>query len=270
MKQTVRLYRAALVAGLLATPAARAAAMPADTVAGQARFTHRMSAGMCERLAQESQKTDLSKLTGAESEELFKKLMLSTLGENLADFSALTEKTTSISHSALARPMGAHAVVVLWAPCPRAAALMAKWGGARLGKSVQITDAERPTLLVVAQAACKQLDVENAKQPFGQLTPAQRNTLIQQTLVAAFVNSSIELTDQYGEDVMADRAQGEVIGKKIALLMLEICPVYIMEIGRDEIVRQRQAPATPAAPAARPKAPATRKALPKAKSAKVR
>ena len=259
------------MAGLLATPAARAAAMPADTVAGQARFTHRMSAGMCERLAQESQKTDLSKLTGAESEELFKKLMLSTLGENLADFSALTEKTTSISPSDLGRTIGEQAVLELMAHCPSAASLMAKMGGTRLGKSVQITDAERPTLLVVAQAACKQLDVENAKQPFGQLSSAQRTALIQQTLVAAFVNNATELTAQYGEEVLGDRSQGEEIGKKVALLMVEICPIYIMEIGRDEITRKRQAAATPAAaPATRTKAPTARKAPLKSAPVKVR
>jgi hypothetical protein len=269
MKQTVRLHLAALSAGLLTTLAAHAAPAPADTVPGQARFTHRMSAGMCEKLTQEGQKTDLTKLTAAESEALFKSLMLKTMGDNFTEFSALMEKPSSLSSAELGRNIGEQAVLDLIAHCPSAGPLVAKMGGARLGKSVEITAAERPTLLVVAQAACKQLDVENAKQPFGQLTPAQRNTLIQQTLVAAFVNSSTELTDQYGEDVMADRAQGEVVGKKIALLMLEICPVYIMEIGRDEIVRQRQAPATPA-PAARPKAPATRKALPKAKPAKVR
>jgi hypothetical protein len=273
MKQPVRLHLAALAAGLLTTLAAYAAPAPADTVVGQARFTHRMSAGMCDRLAQEGQKTDLTKLTAAESEELFKSLMLKTMGDNFTEFSALMEKSGSLSPDELGRNIGEQAVLELIARCPSAGPLVAKMGGARLGKSVEITAAERPTLLVVAQATCKQLDAENAKQPFDKLTAAQRNTLLQQTLVAAFVNNTNELTAQYGEDVMADKAQGEEIGKKIALLMLEICPGYIMEVGRDEIARRRQATATPApalAPTARPKVPAARKAPLKKTPAKVK
>lgn len=267
MKQTIRLYMAALVAGLLAAPAAHAA-MPADTVAGQARFTHRLSAGMCDRLAQESQKTDLSKLTGPESEALLKRVLLGAMGDNFTEFSGLMEKAPG-SAANLGRAIGEQAVLEMVQRCPSAGPLVARVGGLHSGASLEITPAERPTLLAIAQAACRQLDAENAKQSFDKRTPAQRSDLLKQVLGSAFLKSSAELTAQYGDEVMADKAQGEEIGKKIALLMLEACPSYILQAGQDELARRRQAAATPA-PTTRPAPPTAKKAPTKKVPTKVR
>ena len=268
MKHSVRLYIVALVAGLLTAPAAHAATAPADTVAGQARFTHRLSAGMCDRLAQESQKADLSKLTGTESEALLKRVLLGAMGDNFTEFSGLMEKAPG-SAAGLGRAIGERAILEMVQRCPSAGPLVAKVGGLHSGTSLEITPVERPTLLAIAQAACKQLDAENAKQPFDTLTPAQRSDLLKQVLGGAFLKSSAELTTQYGDEVMADKAQGEEIGKKIALLMLEACPSYILQAGQDELARRRQSAAAPA-PTTRLTPPTTKKATAKKAPAKVR
>jgi len=271
MKHALRLYIAALAAGLLTTLAAHAAPAPADTVPGQARFTHRMSAGMCDRLAQEGQKTDLSKLTGPESEALLKRVLLGAMGDSFTEFSVLMEKAPGGTAGDLGRAIGEQAVIEMVQRCPSAAPLVAKVGSMRTGTAIEVAPAERPTLLAIAQAACKQLDAENAKQPFDKLTPAQRGAVLQRVLGGAFLSSSNELTAQYGEGVMEDRAKGEEIGKKIALLMLEACPTYILQAGQDELARRRQATPSPApSSAARPKAPAARKAPAKTAPAKVR
>jgi hypothetical protein len=68
---------------------------------------------------------------------------------------------------------------------------------------------------------------------------------------------------------MEDKVQGEEIGKKIAMLMLESCPTYIMQVGQDELARRRL-PADKPAQAAKPSAPAAKKAPAKAARAKVR
>ena len=254
-------------AGLLSTLAAHATPVPADTVAGQARFTHRMSAGMCDRLAQESQKADLSKLTGAESEALLKRLLLGAMGDNFTEFSALMEKAGTNQTADLGRAIGEQAVLEMVQRCPSAGPLVAKVGSLHTGTSIEITPAERPTLLAIAQATCKQLDAENAKQPFDKLTPAQRNARLQQVLGGTFLSNSEELTAQYGDGVMTDKPQAEEIGKKIAILMLETYPTYILQAGQDELARRRQA-----APAAttRPTLPAAKKAPAKKAPAKVR
>jgi len=246
---------------LLPGRAAQASALPLDTVAGQAHFTRLMSAGMCTRLAQESQKADLSKLTGAESEALLKRLMLGAMGDNFTEFNGLLEKAGKGQAATLGRAIGEQAVVDMAQHCPNAGPLIAKIGSSHMPGNLEMSATERSVLLPITQAACKRLDAENAKQPFAKLTPAQRSAQIEQALSGALLSNAQALAEQYGDEVMEDQAQGEEIGKKVALLMLEVCPSYIMEIGRDEIARRQQAtPAPKVAPAAR-KAPAKANSL---------
>jgi hypothetical protein len=238
-----------MLASLLCGRVAQAKALPIDTVAGQAHFTHVLSAGMCTRLAQESQKADLTKLTGPESEALLKRLMLGAMGDNFTEFSTLMEKAGQGEAAKLGQAIGAQAVVEMVQRCPSAGSLMAKIGGSHLKGNLEMSATERSVLLPITQAACQRLDAENAKQPFAKLTAAQRSALVQQALGATLLSNSQALMEQYGEDVMESEEQGEEIGKKVGLLMLEICPNYILEVGRDEMARKQQAQAAPASKA---------------------
>lgn len=238
-----------LLAGLVAQAAPTL--VPTDTVAGQARFAKIMSAGMCAKLGQESQKTDLTKLPPAESEALFKKLMLTTMGDNFAEFSALLEKKGKGEAEALGRAIGEQAVFDLMQTCPEAAPLLAKLGSRHVPGGVEITPAEREVLLPITQDACQRLGAENAKQPLDQRTPAQRAAAVEQALQGAFMSHADALTQQYGDEVLQDAAQATEIGKKIGLLMLEACPTYIALVGRDQLASQRAS-----LPAAKPKAAA--------------
>jgi hypothetical protein len=195
--------------------------------------------------------------------------MLGAMGDNFTEFSTLMEHAGTIAPTDLGRAIGEQAVVEMVQRCPTAGPLLAKIGNNRMKAQVEITAAERPTLLAIAQDACKRLDAENAKKPFEKLTSAQRSDLIKQTLMGSFLSSSQELTAQYGDNVMEDKVQGEEIGKKIAMLMLESCPTYIMQVGQDELARRRL-PTDKPAPAAKPSAPAAKKAPAKAAPAKVR
>jgi len=205
-----------------------------------------MSAGMCTRLAQESQKADLTKLTGAESEALLKRLMLGTMGDNFTEFSTLMEKMGAEKAGVLGRAIGEQAVLEMTQQCPGAGALIAKIGASKLGGSAEMSATERSVLLPITQVACQRLDAANAKQPFSKLTPAQRGTQIEQAMSGALLSNTQALTEQYGDEAMEDQAQGMEIGKKVALLMLEVCPTYIMEVGRDELDRKRRADSAPA------------------------
>jgi hypothetical protein len=256
MKHALLLSIVTIASLLLPGRAAQARALPIDTVAGQAHFTHMLSAGMCTRLAQESQKADLTQLTGPESEALLKRLMLGAMGDNFTEFSTLMEKAGQGETARLGQAIGAQAVVEMVQRCPSAGALMAKIGGNHLKGNYELSATERSVLLPITQAACQRLDAENAKQPFAKLTPAQRGALVQQALGAALLTNSQALIEQYGDEVMESGEQGEEIGKKVGLLMLEVCPNYILEVGRDEMARKQQA----ATPAPKTKTPPARKA----------
>lgn len=234
---------------LLSSPRVQAASIPADTIAGQARFVKLMSTSMCNRLGQESQKADLSTLSPTESEALLKKIMLGSMGDNFAEFSALLEKTSKGKAEIVGRDIGEQAVLELMKSCPKAAPLLAKAGSNHVSGGIEITPAERGVLLPITQDACQRLEAENAKQPLDQRTPAQRTAVLQQVMQGVFMSHSDALEQQYGEEVMQDASQAETVGKKMGLLMVELCPTCIMQAGRDHLASQREA-----ASAAKPRA----------------
>lgn len=248
---------------LLAARLGTAAPTPADTVKGQAQFVRQLSASLCEHLTAESQKTDLSKLSADETQQLFSKLMLGALADHMDAFQAVL-KQLGPNTQGKAEALGQDAVLQLVDNCPPARTFLAQMGLKASQKDINIAPAERPVLLPVAQAICHRLDEENAKQAFSKMTPEARAAKMESAMQTIVMTNAQELADYYGEDTVDNQQQMKEIGTKIGLLVFEQCPSYIMLVGRDQ--QRATSAAKPAAPAARP-APARRPA-PKAPAKK--
>jgi hypothetical protein len=113
-------------------------------------------------------------------------------------------------------------------------------------------------LLPITQDACQRLSAENTKQPLDQRTPDQRMAAVQQVFQGVFMSHSDALTQQYGDEVLQDATQATEIGKKMGILMLELCPAYIALVGRDHLATQRAADAAAPQPTAPVKKPAVK------------
>lgn len=218
---------------------------PADTVRGQARLTRQLSASLCTRLLAESQRATFVALTPAQGQVLLARLLLGAAADNATAMTALLERVGPTRSRALKRTLSADAMLQLAQQCPVASTLLAHLNQQEAGMAVG--DDERPTLLPVARLACRCLDTTTVRQPFAQLSPATRAALAGEAMRYAAHRNQEALLAQYGPALASDSTLSQQVGQKVALLMLEVCPAYLLQLNRD-----RQAAAAPASPARRP------------------
>lgn len=241
MKQPLLLGIFLFVGLVLARPATATRLAPADTLKGQAHFTRIMSAGLCDKLTQDSQKTDFSKLPTAEVQETFEKLMLSVLSDHLSEFKALLAQMPTGQSNALGEQIGRDAMLQMVSTCPVAGPIIAQLAAQTMSSKSDLSAEERQVLLPIAQHACQQISASNAKTPLLKMSASQRMKLMEQSLQDAVLVSESSLTQYYGEDAMSDETQGDELGKKVALLMLKECPSYLMMMGADAAAEKEAA-----------------------------
>jgi hypothetical protein len=230
-----------LPAGATPSPAA-----PADTVRGQARLTQQLSASLCTRLVAESQHATLTALTPTQGQVLMARLLLGAVADNATAMTALLERAGPTRSRALKHALTTAAILQLAEQCPIASTLLAHLNQQQA--SVPIGDDERPTLLPLARLACRCLDTATVRQPFAQLSPTARAALAGEALRYAASRNQEALLAQYGPALAHDSTLSQQVGEKVALLMIEICPAYLLQLTRDH-----PAPAAPrASPAHRP------------------
>lgn len=245
-----------LLLGLLLGQASAAAVLPADTLKGQAQFVNRLSSTLCERLTAEGQKTDLSKLSAEDAQNLLTRLVGGVMGENFMELQTLLKQTSNSDEAQRqGGQLGEAMMLRLIEICPASHQLVAQLGLQSIGKKADLSVAERQTLMPVAESICQRFDADNAKQPYEKMTPVARRAAIEQAMSGVMMDKAQDLQDYYGEDTMQDEDKMHEIGTKIGLLVLEKCPRYLLLIGRDEQANKaaattpRPSKSTPAAKA---------------------
>ena len=222
--------------------AAPSPAAPADTVRGQARLTQQLSNSLCTRLVSESQRTTLLALTPTQGQVLLTRLLLGAVADNATAMTALLERAGPARSRPLKRALTADALLRLAEQCPLASTLLAHLNQQQA--SVAVADDERPTLLPVARLACRCLDTAAVRQPFAQRSPAARAEVAGEAIRYAAQRNQEALLAQYGQALGSDNTLSQQVGEKVGLLMLEICPAYLLQLNRDS--------RSPAGPATRP------------------
>ncbi|WP_151086720.1 hypothetical protein [Hymenobacter baengnokdamensis] len=207
------------------------AAWPADTVRGQARLTQQLSASLCTRLLAESQHTTFTALTPAQGQVLMARLLLGATADNATALTALLEPVGPARGRALKHALTTDAVLRMAQQCPLASTLIAHLNQQQA--HLAIGDDERLTLLPVARLACRCLDTTAVRRPFAQLSPAERAALTGDAMRYAAHRNQETLLAQYGETLARDSTLSQQVGEKVALLMLEICPAYLLQLNRD-------------------------------------
>ncbi|QKG54149.1 hypothetical protein [Hymenobacter sp. BRD67] len=207
------------------------AAWPADTVRGQARLTQQLSASLCTRLLAESQHTTFTALTPAQGQVLMARLLLGAVADNATALTALLEPMGPTRGRALKHTLTDDAVLRMAQQCPLASTLIAHLSQQQA--HIAISDDERPTLLPVARLACRCLDTAAVRQPFAQLSLEARTALSGEAIRYAAQRNQEALLAQYGEALANDSTLSQQVGEKVTLLMLEICPAYLLQLTRD-------------------------------------
>jgi hypothetical protein len=224
----------------------------ADTLVGQAHLTRLLSEGICTKMTAEAQRTDLSKLSAAESEALLKKFMFAAMGDNFTEFSTLMQQAGANDARSSGERIGQDAVMSLVEKCPASRPLIARLTAQKSNMSSEITEDEKKVLAPIAHQTCEALDAENARQPFQQRAPAARAAEITKILQGTVLSNASELMQGFGEEVLEDQVQAEEMGKKLAVVLLNECPTYVLMMGQASLAQKSTDPPAKAPVAKKP------------------
>ncbi|GAB3576046.1 hypothetical protein GCM10027345_12200 [Hymenobacter daeguensis] len=231
---------------MLSGPSARAQA-EADTLPGQNRFIRQMASSLCTRIQEASQKEPLDKLTPQQADDLFRRLMLTSMSEHAEGFSALmTEgKRRKMSNNKLGRDLGVAAIKQLSADCPGSMALLIRTSSAQkeLGSQSQsvneVSADEKVVLQPIADSICAQMAVEDRRRPLKQRTPAERMDMLTTLMQTAIVKNMPGLLSIYSMEQINNKDSRRAFGVKLASLMVTQCPSYIILLGEDATKKRR-------------------------------
>ncbi|TGE27526.1 hypothetical protein [Hymenobacter metallicola] len=238
MKKT--LLTLSILVGL--THAATATVLQPDTLAGQGKLVRNLSATLCARLEEENKKKPLNTLTPEEGKSLITSSLFASMSQHADQFTAFLEQATKNNgdSQAIGRAVGTDVILLLGRECQIAQGLIMRMGmNAYQGKPT-ISAKEQPLLQKMTVSVCEYMDKENQKAPLASRTPQERTDIMTQAMQSTFTIHEKAVKTIYGNQVLEKQADLELIGRKIALLMAEQCPGYLMQVSLDEVEKKKQ------------------------------
>lgn len=242
MKRFLSLSGLLLLAGTV--PALAHGYIPADTVAGHARMVRQLSEAMCTQLSNDHT-TKFDALSTPEALQMTQKLFVAGMQRDSVAFIAMMTAAAAEGKEprAVGETVGRDVVLRLSKMCPGAMPLILRISQTDKAKQAAaaqmpaISDAEKKCLQPLTNDICTGLAAADAKQPFAKLPPPQRRALLAGLMQQAFVAGRPQLLRHYSAAQLNDPKQREVIGQKMAALMLQQtnCANYLLLIGVDEI-----------------------------------
>jgi hypothetical protein len=219
-----------------------AAQTPTDTLPGQARFTRQLAASLCTRIKESGTKQPFEQLSPKQADELFMRLMMTSMGDYATEFSGLMTEAQrrKLSNNKLGRDIGIAAVKQLSVDCPASMALLMRTSsaqkelGAKNSKSASdITTEEKEVLKPMADSLCVKLAVEDARRSLKLRTPAERTQVMTNLMQTTVLKNMSGLLTIYSMEQIQNKTSMEAFGIKLATLMMTQCPSYIIMMGED-------------------------------------
>lgn len=230
-----------LLLSSLAYCATAQAATPlaADTLRGQHQFIQKVSATMCERLEEEGKAKPLNSFSAAEAQRTIALITESSIQAHTEELGELmTANNISLPRKVRER-LGEDIVVHLLENCPAGQQLLMGIVQSQFGAKVAITAEERPVLLIVSNDICQRLDADNATRPMASRTSQERMEAFSAAMQSGMLRNMEPLANYYGLDNMKKNKVSTAMGQKIAVLISQQCPSYILRLGLDGMTSRK-------------------------------
>jgi hypothetical protein len=219
-----------------------------DTLPGQAKFTRHMAAQLCTHIQEASQKQSFEQMSPKQADDLFMRLMMTSMGDQATEFSALLSAAHSrkMNTNKLGHDMGVAAVKQLSINCPGSMALLIRTSsaqrelGSKNSKSANdISAEEKAVLQPMADTVCAKIAAEDARLPLTKRTAAQRSELMATVMQTSVLKNMSGLLTVYSMEQIQNKTSMEAFGIKLATLMMTRCPSYLIMLGEDKQKSQR-------------------------------
>ncbi|MBD2714049.1 hypothetical protein KBK19_03265 [Microvirga sp. STR05] len=212
-----------------------AAPVAADTLKGQKLFIQHVSQSVCNKLNEEEKKKPLNKLSPEEGQALLEEALQSSMREHIDEMSAIMKANKVSKPRKFGEMVGREVVIVLLQECPLSQQLFASVGMSAMKGKPTIAPEEKPVLTLVSTEICQRLDTENAKSAISGRPKAERKQIIENAMQGSILKHLEALSNYYGLKQIQNTGHMETVGRKIALLLVDQCPNYLMQMGLDEV-----------------------------------
>lgn len=209
----------------------------ADTLKGQKRFVQHVSQTVCSKLNEEDKQHPISKLSTEASQALFERVLQASMEEHLDEMGAVMQANKVSRPRKFGEVVGRDVVLLLVQDCPVSQPLLASFGVAQLKNNLSVSPEEKPVLTLVSTEICQRMDAENSKTPLASRPAAERKQVMESTMQGAMLKHMEALSTHYGFKALSNKDQMEEVGRKIALLLVDQCPGYLLQLGVDEVLK---------------------------------
>lgn len=209
----------------------------ADSVRGQQKFVQLVTNDLCERLQAEQQRKPFTNISAADAKSLLVSLMQTSLLAHAEEMNALLTAGKGGNTRKVGEQLGTEVVTALVSQCPAGQQLMVGAVRDGLGSKLAVTEAEKPVLQVITRDICHRLDAENAKSPLAARPPAERKEAFSTAMQGSILANMEAVANFYGFKELQNSKTMEQAGQKIVLLMLDECPVYLLQFSMDEYLK---------------------------------
>ena len=253
MKHLLLVCCVALLALSTRSHAAPPAALPPDTVAGEARLTRRLTQGICEQVALESRHQDLAVLTRKQGTALLESLLIGLIARDSAEFKAFVLAAPD-AEAAMQR-LTVRAMLDLASTCPTASALLTQMGVQMAGLDTKLSTEQEQVLRAAARDFCGQLALADREREFSARTAAGRMAVYQKARHEIITTHGAAMVAAFGQQLLTDAQAEDTMWKNVDRLMYEQCPAVTGTLRVDFGLQRLQAPAPPAVQAAPTRGP---------------
>ncbi|UOQ53794.1 hypothetical protein [Hymenobacter cellulosivorans] len=230
-----------LLLGSLAYCATAQAAAPlaGDTLRGQHQFIQTVSATMCERLEEEGKAKPLNSFSTVEAQLTISRITESSIQAHTEELGELMAANKISLPRKVRERLGENIVVHLLESCPAGQQLLMGIVQNQFGAKLSISAEEKPVLLVVSNDICQRLDADNASRPMASRTSKERMDAFAAAMQGGMLKNMEPLANFYGLDNMQKSKVSAALGQKIALLISQQCPSYILRLGLDAMTSRK-------------------------------
>jgi hypothetical protein len=241
-------FSAAFLFLLLLVGRPAAAQVATDTLPGQAKFARQMSVRLCTSIQEASKKQPFEQLSPKQADDLFMRLLMTSMGDQATEFSALLSAAHSrkMNTNKLGHDVGVMAMKQLSVDCPSSMSLLMRTSsaqrelGSKNSKSANDISADEKTVLQpMADTVCAKMAAEDARLPLKKRTAAQRTELMTTVMQTTVLKNISGLLTIYSMEQIQNKTSMEAFGIKLATLMMTQCPTYLIMLGEDKQKGQR-------------------------------
>lgn len=212
---------------------------PGDTLRGQHKFVQLVTSDLCERLQAEQQRKPFRGIPDTDAQALLVSSMQGALLAHTEEMNILFADNKISGSRKAGELLGVEIMTMLMGQCSAGQQLMVETIRSGLGSKLVVTEAEKPVIQKVTRDICQRLSADNEQRPLATRTTAERKEAFSAAMQGGVLANMEPIASFYGFKELQNNKTMGLVGQKVVALMLDECPIYLIQFSVDEFLKKK-------------------------------